>query len=74
MGRPRLPLGLKLATCSARLRLAMHGHRRVRYVYCSQYTVAHVFGTSTASPGTVADVFGTSTESQGTFGDVQLVY
>ncbi|VDP03000.1 unnamed protein product [Heligmosomoides polygyrus] len=35
-------------TCSVRLRLAMHGCRRVRHVYGSPSIVADVFGTSTA--------------------------
>uniref|UniRef100_A0A8L8Q4V2 Protocadherin Fat 4 n=1 Tax=Heligmosomoides polygyrus TaxID=6339 RepID=A0A8L8Q4V2_HELPZ len=38
----------RLLTCSARLRLVMHGCRRVLQVYGSSCTVAGVFGTSTA--------------------------
>ncbi|VDP19107.1 unnamed protein product [Heligmosomoides polygyrus] len=40
--------GLKFVppTCSARLRLAMHGRRRVRHVDASPCTVADVFGYS----------------------------
>ncbi|VDP13187.1 unnamed protein product [Heligmosomoides polygyrus] len=64
--RPRLPPGLKLATCSARLRLAMHGRRRVRHVYGSPCTVADVSSSSTVSAGTFGDMFCSSTESPGT--------
>ncbi|VDO63268.1 unnamed protein product [Heligmosomoides polygyrus] len=40
--RPRLPQGCSFVppTCSARLRLAMHGCRRVRHVYGSPCTIA----------------------------------
>ncbi|VDO98982.1 unnamed protein product [Heligmosomoides polygyrus] len=38
----------RLPTCSARLRLAIHGCRCVRHVYGSPYTADYVFGTSTA--------------------------
>ncbi|VDO88218.1 unnamed protein product [Heligmosomoides polygyrus] len=44
--------GLKLATCSACLRLAMRGRGRVRYIYGSPCMVADVFSSSTESPGT----------------------
>ncbi|VDP08601.1 unnamed protein product [Heligmosomoides polygyrus] len=70
--RPRLPPGLKFVppTCSARLRLARHGCRRVRHVYGSPCTVADVFGTSSESRRTLDDVFVTSSESRRTLNDV----
>ncbi|VDP26606.1 unnamed protein product [Heligmosomoides polygyrus] len=45
--------------CSARLRLAMHGCRRVRHVYGSPCTVADVFGTSSESLRTLDEVVST---------------
>ncbi|VDO63439.1 unnamed protein product [Heligmosomoides polygyrus] len=53
----------RLPMCSARLRLAMHGCRRVRNVYGSPCTVADVFGTSSESLRTLDDVFSMSSES-----------